>query len=195
MCNSSIMFRDDIFHLINWFQPLKIVFQKLLDTVRTGQKWPFWKGDVDSFSYFSLISVILFSPPIDTILIMPCFQCIRWPDKRGILYQFLWLFKLDSYIKVLLVYNLVFYNYLYATPGKRGGLWWRTTLSEGEYFIQVLNFFSKFWERNSPCILYLCNVQNQIPGYKSSPLIKPLPLKVTLLTRPDVRCIGIVKYY
>jgi hypothetical protein len=24
--------------------PLKIVFQKLLDTVRTGQKWPFWKG-------------------------------------------------------------------------------------------------------------------------------------------------------
>jgi len=24
--------------------PLKIVFRKLLDMVRTGQKWPFWKG-------------------------------------------------------------------------------------------------------------------------------------------------------
>jgi hypothetical protein len=24
--------------------PVKIVFQKLLDTVRIGQKWPFWKG-------------------------------------------------------------------------------------------------------------------------------------------------------
>jgi hypothetical protein len=41
--------------------PLKNVFRKLLDTVRTGQKWPFWKGGVDGFSYFSLISDILFS--------------------------------------------------------------------------------------------------------------------------------------
>jgi len=24
--------------------PLKIVFRILLDMVRTGQKWPFWKG-------------------------------------------------------------------------------------------------------------------------------------------------------
>ena len=40
--------------------PLKIVFRKLLDKVRTGQKWPFGKGSVDGFSYFSLISIILF---------------------------------------------------------------------------------------------------------------------------------------
>jgi hypothetical protein len=34
---------------------------KLLDMVRTGQKVTISKGDIDGFSYFSLISVILFS--------------------------------------------------------------------------------------------------------------------------------------
>jgi hypothetical protein len=41
--------------------PLNIVFRKLLDMVRTGQKVTISKGDIDGFSYFSLISVILFS--------------------------------------------------------------------------------------------------------------------------------------
>jgi len=34
--------------------PLKIVFRKLLDMVRTGQKVTILKGDVDGFSYFPL---------------------------------------------------------------------------------------------------------------------------------------------
>ena len=38
--------RDDIFQLFNWFQLFssEIVFRKLLDRVRKGQKWLFWKG-------------------------------------------------------------------------------------------------------------------------------------------------------
>ena len=40
---------------------LKIVFQKLLDTVRTNKKMTILKGGVDNFRYFSLFSVILFS--------------------------------------------------------------------------------------------------------------------------------------
>ena len=39
--------------------PLERNCRKLLDTVRTGKKW-----GVDGFSYFSLISVILFSNQI-----------------------------------------------------------------------------------------------------------------------------------
>jgi hypothetical protein len=41
----------------NWLQlfSLKIVFWKLLEMVRTGQKWPFWKGVLmvsDNFHWF-----------------------------------------------------------------------------------------------------------------------------------------------
>ena len=39
----------------------KIVFRKLLDTVRTDNKLTILKGGVDSFRYFPLIAVILFS--------------------------------------------------------------------------------------------------------------------------------------
>jgi hypothetical protein len=41
--------------------PLKIVFRKLLDKVKTGKKITNLKGGVDGLNYFSLISVILFS--------------------------------------------------------------------------------------------------------------------------------------
>jgi hypothetical protein len=43
------------------YLPLKIIFRKLLNTVRTGKKMTILKGGVDGFSYFSLILVILFS--------------------------------------------------------------------------------------------------------------------------------------
>jgi len=40
---------------------LKIVFRKLLNTVRKGYRMPVLKGGVDGFSNFSFFSVILFS--------------------------------------------------------------------------------------------------------------------------------------
>ena len=44
--NHCVVLRGDFFQLFNWllqFSSKFVLSQKLLDTVETGKKWPFWK--------------------------------------------------------------------------------------------------------------------------------------------------------
>jgi hypothetical protein len=77
--------------------PLKIVFRKLLDTARTGQncvpkvaghgqnrsKLTILKGSKDGFSYFSLISIILFSNQGHPCICVRGFCHCLWFSNQG----------------------------------------------------------------------------------------------------------------